>query len=249
MKLFISIMLLLTLSLSPVAAFTKLPIPTQTVSIQGKTLKVTSPYTDKNILNVINAQGNNYQVKKQGNILLVQNIEVTTKVNYVYIPPKVVVQPSSVVAKGKTAILSQGSPTVKAQTWQIKSIDGKVVNKTLVNEKIVRQGTNKVIALGQSAYRGEAQEILMVATAYSAEEAGVGTRTAIGTRARYGVVAVDPNVIPLGTKLYIEGYGYAIAEDIGGSIKGNRIDVYFNTIDECYRWGRRVVKVYILGKD
>jgi 3D (Asp-Asp-Asp) domain-containing protein len=70
--------------------------------------------------------------------------------------------------------------------------------------------------------------------------------TSAGYAAGYGVVAVDPDVIPLGTRLYIEGYGYAVAGDRGGSIDGKRIDVGFETVDECYDWGRREVKVYIL---
>ena len=82
----------------------------------------------------------------------------------------------------------------------------------------------------------------MEATAYTA----TGNLTASGTRARVGAVAVDPNVIPLGTRLYIEGYGYATAEDTGGAIKGNIIDLYMNSTSEVYNWGRRPVKVTIL---
>lgn len=77
--------------------------------------------------------------------------------------------------------------------------------------------------------------------------------TATGTRAKVGTIAVDPNVIPLGTKVYIEGlygaknYGYAVAEDTGGAIKGQIIDLYFNTHKETVNWGRQQVKVYILS--
>jgi 3D (Asp-Asp-Asp) domain-containing protein len=97
------------------------------------------------------------------------------------------------------------------------------------------------------------------ATAYTADFDNTGKRpgekgfgkTATGTTARrnsngYSSVAVDPRVIPLGTKLYIEGYGYGIAEDTGGAIKGNIIDVYFDSNSECINWGRRSVNVYIL---
>lgn len=96
-------------------------------------------------------------------------------------------------------------------------------------------------------------------TAYTADYQSTGKRpgdkgfgiTATGTKARrnpngYSTVAVDPRVIPYGTKLYIEGYGYAIAEDTGGAIKGNKIDVFFNTNKECMNWGRRTVVVHIL---
>jgi 3D (Asp-Asp-Asp) domain-containing protein len=61
-----------------------------------------------------------------------------------------------------------------------------------------------------------------------------------------GIVAVDPNVIPMGTKLYVEGYGEAIAADQGGAIKGNRIDLFFGSHQEALNFGKRTVKVTIL---
>jgi 3D (Asp-Asp-Asp) domain-containing protein len=64
--------------------------------------------------------------------------------------------------------------------------------------------------------------------------------------ARKGVVAVDPDVVALGTKLYVEGYGFAIAADRGRAIQGKRIDLCYNTRREALRFGRRVVKVHIL---
>jgi 3D (Asp-Asp-Asp) domain-containing protein len=60
------------------------------------------------------------------------------------------------------------------------------------------------------------------------------------------VIAVDPKVIPLGTRVYVEGYGYAIAGDTGGAIKGNKIDVFITTKEEALKWGRRTVKIKIL---
>lgn len=71
-------------------------------------------------------------------------------------------------------------------------------------------------------------------------------RTASGTSVNRGTVAVDPRVIPLGTRLYVEGYGYATALDTGGAIRGNKIDVWFPSLGECYQWGYRTVKVTIL---
>ena len=74
-----------------------------------------------------------------------------------------------------------------------------------------------------------------------------------GTLARVGAIAVDPTVIPLGTKMYVVSndgqyvYGYCVAEDIGGGIKGNKIDLYFDTYAECWDFGVRMCTVYILG--
>lgn len=77
--------------------------------------------------------------------------------------------------------------------------------------------------------------------------------TYTGTVARVGAIAVDPNVIPLGSVLYIvtnDGYciyGLCTAEDIGGAVKGNAVDLYFNTLQECYDFGRRTCTVYVIS--
>ncbi|WP_303218956.1 3D domain-containing protein [Enterococcus asini] len=91
----------------------------------------------------------------------------------------------------------------------------------------------------------------MEATAYSSDPAdalGGGTVTATGQNLLENpmAVAVDPSVIPLGTHLYVEGYGEAYAVDTGSAIQGNIIDVHFSSYDQCVAWGRRQVKVTIL---
>jgi 3D (Asp-Asp-Asp) domain-containing protein len=90
----------------------------------------------------------------------------------------------------------------------------------------------------------------MEATAYEPGPGSCGPgasgNTSCGYRAGYGVVAVDPSVIPYHTRLYIEGYGFAVAGDTGSAIKGDRIDLGFMTEDECFAWGRKDVKVYVL---
>jgi 3D (Asp-Asp-Asp) domain-containing protein len=72
--------------------------------------------------------------------------------------------------------------------------------------------------------------------------------TATGVHAGYGVVAVDHDVIPLGSRLYIEGYGYALAGDTGSRIKGLRIDLGYDTKRQAIQFGRRPVRVYIVQK-
>ena len=86
------------------------------------------------------------------------------------------------------------------------------------------------------------RDMMMEATAYT----WTGNRTASGTWPAVGTVAVDPEVIPLGTRLWIEGYGPAVALDTGGLVKGNIIDVYLPTEDECWAWGRRQVEVRVI---
>lgn len=133
-------------------------------------------------------------------------------------------------------------------------VDGKVVdkNKQAIAEarkaEPIKTGTTNTSSL---KYK---KVITMTATAYSADPAENGgyTVTRLGTPLRHGVVAVDPNIIPLGSKLYIEttdgyaSYGYAVAEDTGSAIKGYKIDLFIADKVEGYKFGRRQVKVYIL---
>lgn len=104
-------------------------------------------------------------------------------------------------------------------------------------------------ATDSSDYSGTT--LTMESTAYSSDPAdtlGGGTVTATGQNLLENpmAVAVDPSIIPLGTRLYVEGYGEAIASDTGGAIKGNIIDVHFPTNTQAEQWGRRTVKVTIL---
>lgn len=90
------------------------------------------------------------------------------------------------------------------------------------------------------------RSLTMNASAYSAYDDGNGHYTSGGNLVRKGLVAVDPTVIPLGTRLFIPGYGHAIADDTGGAIKGNRIDMAFGSHGEAMDFGRQQVTVYIL---
>ncbi|WP_283163410.1 peptidoglycan-binding protein [Sporolactobacillus mangiferae] len=94
------------------------------------------------------------------------------------------------------------------------------------------------------------REFYANSTAYTARCNGCSGTTATGINLLKNpdtkVIAVDPSVIPLGTKLYVEGYGYAVAGDTGGAIKGHKIDVFFNSNSDALQWGRRTVKVKII---
>lgn len=85
-------------------------------------------------------------------------------------------------------------------------------------------------------------------TAYSSEEPGIGTRTASGTRVTEGrTIAVDPDVIPMGWWVYIEGLGFRRAEDTGGAINGNKIDIYYDSLSNARNFGRKSRTVYVIG--
>ena len=88
--------------------------------------------------------------------------------------------------------------------------------------------------------------MVMEASAYLPTDGGGSCVTATGLPATHGVVAVDPDVIPLGTRVYIPGYGVAIAADTGGMIEGAMIDLCMEDYDDCMEFGRRDIDVYIL---
>ncbi len=140
--------------------------------------------------------------------------------------------------------------------------NGKEVEQQ-VSEAVTRAPVNEIVEYGTRPYAVTAsgqklsysKVITANATAYCpcSSCCGISTGiTATGTRAKYGTVAVDPRVIPLGSRLYIETpdggfvYGYSVAEDTGGAIKGNRVDLFYPSHSEALRFGRRNVKVYIL---
>lgn len=165
------------------------------------------------------------------------------------IPFEMVNRSDNTLAFGEKKVLQQGEEgEEKIITTKILE-DGEVVSEdkeTVVikppKPQVVLKGTIQVASRGADKFE-YTKVYNMEATAYSYD---AGSLTAMGTKVRVGAVAVDPKVIPLGSRLYIDGYGYAVAEDTGGAIKGMRIDLFMNTREEALRFGRRPVKVYLL---
>ena len=154
------------------------------------------------------------------------------------------------LSRGMSRITRPGKPGTERQVWQVTYRDGKEVDSQMVRSQIasppvveiVDYGTKALtISRGGQTYR-YSQEMNMVASAYTY----TGNNTASGVAPYVGAVAVDPRAIKIGTRMYIEGYGYAKAIDTGGDIKGNRIDIFMETERRCRQWGVRRVKAYIL---
>ena len=110
---------------------------------------------------------------------------------------------------------------------------------------------------GLPAFDGGPRERQITATAYTAGPESTGKRpghpayglTATGTRAQPGkTIAVDPRVIPLGSKVYIDELGEFVAEDTGGAIRGQRIDLFMENLDYALDWGVRKVRVHVTPK-
>ena len=90
---------------------------------------------------------------------------------------------------------------------------------------------------------GQGRQITVMSTAYC-----LRGLTARGTSVNYGTIAVDPRIIPMGSKVYIPGYGWGRALDTGGAIRGNIIDLWFPTSGQCYQWGCRKITITVMGR-
>lgn len=163
---------------------------------------------------------------------------------------------------GTRAVKTEGRPGRLLRIYRVRVADGQEAGRVLLAEKVTERPVAEVVAVGTKPVRSSTQlasrgahrsippapesgeKIRVVATAYSPGH-GCGFTTATGARAGYGIIAVDPAVIPLGTRLYVPGYGYGIAADTGGAISGDRIDLCFDTVAEALAWGRRTVTVTI----
>ena len=170
----------------------------------------------------------------------------------VEVPVEVQYERVDTLPKGMEEVLQEGTPGLDEVQEEVHYHHGEVVDTkelqrttiTPMKPKIIRAGTRDI---GVSRSYNRVKEVIsMEATAYLPTDGGGDGITATGIRARHGVVAVDPNVIPLGTRVYIPGYGEAIAADTGGDIVGNRIDVVLEDYGFAMQFGRRTVDVYIL---
>jgi len=170
--------------------------------------------------------------------------------------------------KGQQKVIRDGKDGSREKIYRVLYEDGKEAARELIKDSIKASPINKIVELGTvltfRTSRGDTirykKVIRMRATAYTANYAdtrknpgdpGFGI-TYTGMRVKKGVVAVDPNTIPLYSKLYIEGvgrvqdYGYALAADIGSGVRGDVIDLYMSNQTTCLNWGVRKVNVYIL---
>ncbi|WP_277999046.1 3D domain-containing protein [Moorella sulfitireducens] len=179
----------------------------------------------------------------------VVRVENVIEVSQEPVPPPLVRRPDRTLQPGKEKVVQEGQPGVRYYKYQVKKENGVEIERQLLDTWIEVQPQPQIVAYGSRAYpavtaarAGDTLEV--IATAYT----HTGNRTATGIWPYRGVVAVDPRVIPLGTRLYVEGYGYAVAQDTGGLIKGNRIDVFLDSEAEAIQWGRRQVTVRILGQ-
>lgn len=158
------------------------------------------------------------------------------------------------IPAGQSWKLAEGVPGKIHRVAYVTYENGVEIKRQVVSEKTVSQPTNEIVLTADKTAGtkvGTAKVLSCLGTAYSCD--GRPGITATGTVVHIGTVAVDPRVIPLHSKMFIVSndgkyvYGYSTAEDTGGLIKGNRVDLYFNTTSECINFGARQVTVYVLS--
>mgnify|MGYP001163295718 CR=1 FL=1 len=168
---------------------------------------------------------------------------------------KVVKRYDDTMPKGTSKVIQAGREGQVKKTYEVTFENGKEVKRRMIQTDVQQEPTDKIIAVGtknvqQMSYHRSGKVLYMKSTAYTANCGGCRGITSTGFNLKSHpdakIIAVDPKVIPLGTRVYVEGYGNAIAADTGGSIHGNRIDIFFPTQSQAVRWGLRTVKVTIL---
>lgn len=188
------------------------------------------------------------------------------------VPFKTVERKNDLMNYGEKRVVQEGKNGEKSVISKEIYHGSELIDTKFVEEKIITPATDKIVEIGtrkEEPKKAEAPKaskpaassnnsknvingkeyskmLKVKATAYTPYDAGCTGITYSGTKAGFGTIAVDPKVIPLGTKVYIPGYGVATALDTGGAIKGNKIDVCYMTKGEAFNWGVKNLNIYIL---
>ena len=232
-----------------------------TLEIDGDTKVVkTTKQTVGDFVSSMNLDENKYFVEGDKNTQLHTNskvkvLNVSSKLilrdevqNY-----QIIKEPDSSLVRGIEEVSQVGKNGLNRLLVREKYHKGVKIGEEVIQvsqlvrpvEQIVREGTAE--PPNTIGWRSYSQVLYMEASAYLPYDGGGSGYTALGIPARYGVVAVDPNIIPLGTRVYIPGYGEAIAADTGGAINGYMIDLCMEDYTQAIAFGRRGVEVYILN--
>ena len=209
-----------------------------------------------------------------GMVLRVDRPEILRQVYTAAIPHPVSRCSDPTLPVGTEAVLTPGTDGEMRCTAEITYLGGQEAGRQVLSETVTRQPVAEIIAVGTGSAPAVSEKPVIAdgritlptgevltytrtdtvrATAYTHTDRGCDTVTATGTRVHRGTAAVDPRFIPYGTRMFIVSsdgtyvYGIAAAEDCGGDIKGDRMDLYLPTHAQCTAFGRRVCTVYFLG--
>ena len=151
---------------------------------------------------------------------------------------------------GSTKVEQKGQKGLVRKTYLAVYVDGEEISRTLTESETVQKKKDKIIHYGTKIlegvpaglkYKEKFTKVRAVSYYYSTQRRGV-----YGMECAYGTCAVDRKLIPLGSLLYIEGYGYAVANDVGTAIKGKTVDLYMERLGQCGIWGARWTNVYVI---
>jgi uncharacterized protein YabE (DUF348 family)/3D (Asp-Asp-Asp) domain-containing protein len=201
----------------------------------------------------------------------------TAETYTVVIPHETTVCYDDSLPAGTELVLTPGMDGEMRCTANVVYVDGVEMSRSVLEQTVTTQPVNEIVAVGTGSGEAvsvaangpiigdgfiitETGEVLtytktiqVEATAYTHTDAGCDFWTATNTHVRIGTVAVDPRYIPYGTRMFIVSndgqyiYGIGTAEDCGGAIKQDRVDLYFPTTAECFQFGRRDCTIYVLG--
>lgn len=211
-------------------------------------------------------------VTYDGMVITVDRVVTRREQSSAAIPHEIRHCTDETLPEGTRQVLLEGTDGELLRTSEVTYRNGVESGRILLSETMTKQPVAEIVGVG-TARRAQAMpriedgriflptgEVLTYtktaavrATAYTQTDPGCDWLTATGTQVRRGAVAVDPRFIPYGTRMFIMTptgsyiYGIAVAEDCGGDIKGDRMDLYLPTYEECREFGRRVCTVYFLG--
>ncbi len=209
----------------------------------------------------------------EGMVLTVDRVVTRQETYAAAIPHKTEAYADGALPQGRSQVLLAGEDGELLRTAQVTYVNGAPVRTQILSETVTRHPVTEILGLGAGEERESPGQLRIAdgyiylptgevltysgtdtvrATAYTHTDKGCDGDTATGTNVRRGTVAVDPRYIPYGTRMFITTsngkfvYGIAVAEDCGGDIKGDRMDLYFPTYEECREFGRRVCTIYYL---
>jgi len=209
------------------------------------------------------------QPVEQGQILEFHRAASHTFTSNFEVPYEVVYNYDSTINRGEEVVVQEGEVGVSEVVSEIIMLGGIRIDSRMLSRTLLAEPVDQIISIGTRdpitvrprfeipTAAGDftfGRRLVMNATAYTAGFESTGKRpgdpgygiTASGMRVQHGVVAVDPRVIPLGTPLFIEGYGFAVAADTGSAIRGYSIDLFMYNVQDALNFGRRQVTVFIL---
>ena len=229
------------------------------LTVGGETVAVrTLPYTVEELLRTESVQLGRMDIVepamdtplKPGDSVVVKRVAKVEETETETVEYKTVYQPDSSMTIGETAVSQKGRSGKIKKTYTVTYTDGEETDRQLIDTETLKKKKDKIISYGTKIdfskpdglkYVKKYEHVRAVSYYFSGDPHG-----SYGLPCEYGTVAVDPKLIPLGSLLYIEGYGYAVANDVGSAIKGKTVDLYMEKYEQCLLWGARWTTVYVI---